>query len=205
MPPEYLVYIAKYGYWALFALVFMQEIGIPSPLPNELILTFAGYLSYKGILFFPFVFGLVCLADWIGTTLLFFLFYFFSTWVVAVKTYFFPKPYGLLVNLNRHVSGSKQIKLFALRLAPFIRGYTSIAAGMLRIQPTVFIKVVGLSALTWAIFYLGIGYLFGPYWEILEQNIGHIKVAATAGSIIVVSFFGLKLIINSLLKRQGHN
>ena len=180
----------------------MQEIGIPSPIPNELVLTFAGYLIYKGIFFGPFVLLLICTADWVGTTLLFFLFYFFSVWVVRLKQRVLPKPYGLLANLNRHVHEGRKTKLFFLRLAPFIRGYTSIAAGMLRLNPVVFIRVVGLSALVWASFYLSIGYFFGPYWAIVEQHIHDVKVVASLVSGVVIAFIGARLAVNYWVERR---
>ena len=53
MPEEVVYYITGYGYLAIFILVFLQEIGMPNPFPNELLLIFSGYLSFRGILFFP--------------------------------------------------------------------------------------------------------------------------------------------------------
>jgi len=41
-------YILKYGYIAIFSLVFLQEIGVPNPVPNEVVLLFSGYLSSVG-------------------------------------------------------------------------------------------------------------------------------------------------------------
>jgi membrane protein DedA with SNARE-associated domain len=55
MPPEIILYISKYGYLAIFVLIFLQETGVPNPVPNELVLMFSGYLVFTGILHLPLV------------------------------------------------------------------------------------------------------------------------------------------------------
>ncbi len=45
MSPELSDYIVQYGYIAIFSLVFLQEIGVPNPIANELVLVFSGYLT----------------------------------------------------------------------------------------------------------------------------------------------------------------
>jgi membrane protein DedA with SNARE-associated domain len=52
MSPSLSAYILKYGYMAIFSLVFLQEIGVPNPVPNELVLLFSGYLTSIGQLHF---------------------------------------------------------------------------------------------------------------------------------------------------------
>lgn len=74
MPEEVVNFIIGYGYLAIFILVFLQEIGMPNPVPNELLLIFSGYLSFKGFLFFPVTLLTVITADFIGTNILYFLF-----------------------------------------------------------------------------------------------------------------------------------
>ncbi len=48
MPEDVVYYVTRYGYLAIFILVFLQEIGMPNPFPNELLLIFSGYLTFKG-------------------------------------------------------------------------------------------------------------------------------------------------------------
>ena len=71
MPEEVVIFITRYGYMAIFILVFLQEIGMPNPIPNELVLMFSGYLSFKGLLYLPFVIFTVISADFIGTNILY--------------------------------------------------------------------------------------------------------------------------------------
>lgn len=78
MPHSLAVFIAHYGYPAIFSLVFLQEIGVPNPVPNELVLLFSGYLAFLGALNFVLVFLTVVAADFIGTSILYLVFYFFG-------------------------------------------------------------------------------------------------------------------------------
>ena len=41
-------FLTDYGYLAIFVLMFIEEAGLPLPLPNEVALMYVGYLSYQG-------------------------------------------------------------------------------------------------------------------------------------------------------------
>ena len=71
-------YIVKYGYMAIFSLVFLQEIGVPNPVPNEVVLLFSGYLSSVGKLDFMTVWVTAAAADVIASSLLYMTFYHFG-------------------------------------------------------------------------------------------------------------------------------
>src|SRR5450759_5198662 len=75
MPEEVVYYVTRYAYLAIFIMVFLQEIGMPNPVPNELLLFFSGYLSFKGFLYLPSVILTAIIAYFIGTNILYFLFY----------------------------------------------------------------------------------------------------------------------------------
>jgi membrane protein DedA with SNARE-associated domain len=71
-------YIVKYGYMAIFSLVFLQEIGVPNPIANELVLLFSGYLTSIHKLDFMTVLITVIAGDTLGTSLLYMMFYYFG-------------------------------------------------------------------------------------------------------------------------------
>ena len=78
MSPTLSAYIVKYGYLAIFSLVFLQEIGVPNPVPNEVVLLFSGYLSSVGKLDFMTVWLIAASADIIASSLLYLTFYHFG-------------------------------------------------------------------------------------------------------------------------------
>src|SRR5882672_8167234 len=78
MSPTFSAYILKYGFIAIFSLVFLQEIGVPNPVPNELVLLFSGYLISVGKLDFLTVWMTVAFAYTIASSLLYMTFYYFG-------------------------------------------------------------------------------------------------------------------------------
>src|SRR5262247_2325728 len=159
MSPILSDYITKYGYIAIFSLVFLQEIGVPNPVPNELVLLFSGYLTSVEELDFMTVLITVVAADTIGSSLLYMTFYCFGQRVLQKWSHIIPT--STLTYLTARVSHQDRWSIYVGRLMPFIRGYTAVAAGLLRISPGIFLPAVLVSALTWSAGYVLAGKLLG--------------------------------------------
>ena len=172
MPSELAAYITQYGYFAIFALVFLQEIGIPNPVPNELVLLFSGYLASEGILSLPVLFLTVVFADFVGTSLLYFVFYIFGKTILEKKPRWIPIHKEHIERLGKFISKKDWWGIYLGRLIPYLRGYTSIAAGLLQLRPKVFLTMVFLSAVTWSGGYAIAGKIMGPYWQTVADKIG---------------------------------
>jgi len=187
MPPELSDYIIKYGYLTIFSLVFLQEIGVPNPVPNELILLFSGYLASLGKLSFVLVILTVVLADFIGTSLLYFVFYFVGQRILAKNYKWLPKE--KVDRLIKRISERGRWGIYVGRLIPYLRGYTSVAAGLLRIKPHVFLPVVLISAVTWSGGYAIAGKLLGNQYESFANKISAWKIAAAGAALLVIILF----------------
>jgi membrane protein DedA with SNARE-associated domain len=170
MPAELAAYIIKYGYLTIFSLVFLQEIGVPNPVTNELVLLFSGYLAYTHQLNLIVVIITVVLADFTGTTLLYIVFYYFGERLLNKK----PKwlPMEKIEKLKQRVERGGMVAIYAGRLLPYVRGYTSVAAGLLEIRPRVFLTAVLLSAITWSGGYVIVGFAFGSRWNQVISKLG---------------------------------
>ncbi len=168
MAEQLFTFIAQHGYVTIFVLVFLVEIGIPNPVPNELVLLYAGSLTATGVLHLVPAFLAAVLGDFIGTTLLFTVFYFFGTVLQNFK--WFPKH--KLEVLSAKISKRGKWGIFLGRLIPYIRGYTSVAAGLMQIQPRVFMSVVVFSALLWSGGYVLAGHFIGPKVVAMADQIG---------------------------------
>ena len=179
----------KYGYIAIFSLVFLQEIGVPNPIPNELVLLFSGYLTSIGKLDFITVLITVIAADTIGSSLLYMIFYYFGQRVLQKWPHFIPT--SKLAYLTARVSKQDRWSIYVGRLIPFIRGYTAVAAGLLKIPPSIFLPAVLLSALTWSGGYVIAGRLLGDEYANVVSKLGIGKVALTGISITVNHWFSL--------------
>ena len=189
--PELAFYLTKYGYYAIFLLVFIQELGIPNPITNELVLIFCGYLSYTGTLNFYKVIIVAISADFIGTTILFFIFYSFSKWLIEHSPKWLPLTGETIEKLKKKLLKRGNRSVFIGRLTPFLRGYVSVAAGMLHVKPKAFLGTVIISAITWSGGLVLFGRLIGPYWNTMLKEsgvIGNVLLIVTV--IIVITFIG---------------
>lgn len=175
MPDEVVLYVTKYGYLAIFVLIFLQEIGMPNPFPNELLLIFSGYLVFKGMLFLPYLLLTTVLADFFGTSLLYFLFSKSGEYILANKPRWIPVSSKTISKLSLKINRSGLYGVFIFRLTPFTRGYASVISGLLQIKTKPFLAIAMGSALTWSTLYIITGYVIGPYWSLFLQNIEYFK------------------------------
>lgn len=187
MPPELADYILKYGYLIIFALVFLQEIGVPNPVPNELVLLFSGYLASTGQLSIFSVLLTVMAADFIGTTILYIVFYFLGEKILAMNLKWLPKE--KINKIMGRISEKGRWGIFLGRLIPYLRGYTSVAAGLLRIKPKFFLPTVFGTALLWSGGYAFAGKLLGSKWESVAQTFGAGKIALIGAGVLICVLF----------------
>jgi membrane protein DedA with SNARE-associated domain len=170
MPPELAYYIVEYGYLIIFGLVFFQELGVPNPIPNELVLLFAGYLASIGTLDFVWLIVTVVAADFIGTAILYSVFYYYGKRIL--KKFHRWLPSKKIQKLENYLTKKGRWGIYVGRLLPLLRGYASVAAGLLRLPPREFIPAVIFSALTWSGGYVFLGWILGPKWETVTGYFG---------------------------------
>jgi membrane protein DedA with SNARE-associated domain len=201
MPEELIQYVTHYGYLAIFILVFLQEIGMPNPFPNELLLMLSGYLSFKGLLFLPFVIITAFLADFLGTILLYYIFYTTGTIILKKKPKWFPLSESVIGRLTKKISNGGQLSIFIFRLTPFTRGYASVITGLLQVKPKIFLPIATISAITWASAYVVVGNLIGPSWDIYAIHIGSLKYILLVVLTIAIC---ITLFVNYRNRRKGN-
>jgi membrane protein DedA with SNARE-associated domain len=195
MPPELIVFISHYGYLAIFLVVIAQEMGIPNPVPNELVLMFSGFLVFKGILSLPIVILVTVLADFIGTNVLYFAFYYFGAYLLKHKPRWLPISQKTIDKLSARISSGGQWAIYVGRITPLIRGYTSVITGLLQIKPRIFIPIAVISATTWSLVCVILGRILGPYFNYSVSGMGNVKyIILIAISTVIVIIFLVKLI-----------
>jgi len=173
--PELADFLSRYGYIVIFAFVFAQELGIPNPVTNELVLLFSGYLCYTGTLNFYKVILISISADFIGTSILYFAFYSFSKWIISHSPKWIPFTGKTIERLKKHVLKRGLWSVYIGRLTPFLRGYVSVVAGMIHIERKKFLTTVIVSAITWSGGLVLVGMLLGPYWNKVLKNAGAVE------------------------------
>jgi len=194
MPDDVIFYVTRYGYLAIFILVFLQEVGLPNPFPNELLLIFSGYLTFTKILFLPGVILTVLCADFIAANILYFMFYKTGTFILQRKPKWIPVSAKMIDRLSTKISKGGNVNIFIFRITPFTRGYASVISGLIHIKPKTFLPIAVFSGITWAAFWVIAGHLIGPSWKLFEQETGSIKTImliflATAICLVALNYF----------------
>ncbi|MGP8213943.1 MAG: DedA family protein [Bacteroidia bacterium] len=195
--PQLAFYLAKYGYYAIFILVFLQQIGVPNPVTNELVLVFCGYLSYtKTLNIYEAIFAAI-MADVAGSIIIFFAFYSFSKWLIDHSPRWLPLSGEWIEKIKNRVLSRGHYSIFISRMTPFLRGYISVAAGMLNLNRKAFTGTVIISAILWNGGLILIGRLIGPYWSEMSGAGGIIKnililIAVLVAVIIIGKYFQKK-------------
>ena len=198
MPSNLLYYIDQYGYLAIFLLIFLQDVGFPNPIPNELVLLFSGYLIYSGIFKFYIVIFVALLADFIGTSILFLIFRKFGNQVMKHKRRWIPISQSKLESLSKSLSGGGWPNLFICRLTPYIRGYATVIAGLLQVRVSFFLWIALFSATLWASTYILTGWLLGPWWKQIESNPHLLRNVMLFITIFVLFLFIIKFLLQRL-------
>ena len=191
MTDEFISGIAQYGYLAVFLLIFLQEIGFPSPIPNEFVLLFSGYLSYNGIISAPLAILTAIAGDLLAGTILFLLFYFFRKFIRQLKPKWLPHPTKKLERISKQINEKGTSGIFIGRLTPFIRGYVAVLCGLLRVTPLKYSSALFLSSISWATCYVCIGYFIGPYQHLFLSSDKNLQILLLLVPLFIILLYFL--------------
>lgn len=180
-------WITHYGYIAIFCLLTMGIVGLP--VPDETLLTFSGYLVYKGSFVLPLAFVAAVAGSSCGITI--------SYWLGRTFGLKVIHRYGRYVRITEeHVEKAhawfERVGHWGLTFGYFVPGVrhlTAYAAGMSEVAPHQFAVFAYSGAVLWVSTFMALGYFLGERWEAVEANIHHYLVWITvAGAIALVLF-----------------
>jgi membrane protein DedA with SNARE-associated domain len=192
-------WITHYGYVAIFLLLMFGIVGLP--VPDEALLTFVGYLSFKG--------DLQLVASLLTA--------FLGTACGITVSYELGRLFGLRV-LTRlggvlHVSQEQMMEAqawvrqwgpYGLPIAYFLPGVRHVAAviaGASQLQISRFVAFAYSGALLWSATFIGIVYGFGAEWSRLSPAV-HRTVVIIALTVALTVAILLRLLWR---RRVGHS
>lgn len=192
-------WVVQYGYIGLFILLMLGVVGIP--IPDEILLTYAGYLIYKNDMqFFPAMaaafIGAVCgitLSYGIGHT----------AGIYLVERYG-PRIKLTAAKMDRVHRWFERMGRWTLTFGyffPGIRHLTAIIAGSSSLQFSIFAVYAYIGAFLWTGVYMYIGYAFGERWDHVFEQIRH-RVLLAVG-LLVALILGYYLIRQWRQKRTA--
>ncbi len=163
------VWITQYGYGAIFVLLMLGIVGLP--VPDETLLTFAGYLVFKQKLTFLPTLATAFLGSSCGITV--------SYACGRGLGLHLVRKVGPLLRLEpEHLS---QVQTWFARwgkyaliigyFVPGVRHVTAFVAGSSKLSLPVFALFAYSGALVWTSSFIGLGYLFGEEWAHLSDTL----------------------------------
>jgi membrane protein DedA with SNARE-associated domain len=199
------LYLTDHGYYAIFILVFLQQIGVPNPVTNELVLIFCGYLSYSNTLNLYKTILVAVTADIISSSLVFFVFYFFSKWLINHSPKWLPLTGDKIERLKAKVLKRGQRGIFIGRLTPIIRGYVPVVAGMLNINRKAFLGTLVVSSTVWNAGLVLLGLFLGPYWSQIAGKTSLIQGIIIVGAVVLIIMYVGRYFQRKQLKEEDNS
>ncbi|WP_337860995.1 DedA family protein [Ferroplasma sp.] len=193
--------IIKLGLTGVFFLMLLE--GMLLPIPSEVVMTFSGYLAYYGLLD-PFnsfysitlllLFGSV--GDLVGAWIAYGIGkYGGDPFILRYGKYLFLKP-DTIERVKAWFVKYGDLSVFTTRFLPVFRTFISIPAGIatMDFKKFSFYTLAGDMIYNAVLIYLGI--LFGSHWEILLKYFDEYSYIGIAVFILVLLYFGIRIIKN---------
>jgi membrane protein DedA with SNARE-associated domain len=193
MPIEFIHYVTEYGLIIIFWFLFLQEIGAPTPLPNEVVLIFSGYLAYSGFFILLEIIVIAFTADILAATFLYVIFHFLGKLFLNKKPKWFSISKKQMRKMAHTINQQGWKGIFIGRLTPFIRGYTAVICGVLHVKPSHYFFTIVITSSIWAVFYIAIGYLAAPHWNKVSHEIIYLPYLLLFIPAIIIIIFIVKL------------
>jgi membrane protein DedA with SNARE-associated domain len=183
--------IETLGYPGLTVLVALENI-FP-PIPSELILPLAGFLTGQNRFSFPLVLVATTLGSLLGALLL------YGVGMAAgqrgVRRLF--ERYGHLALLTpddlaraeRWFDRYGPVAVFIGRLIPVVRSLVSIPAGYRRMPVGQFLLLTGFGSVLWNGALVSLGWILGENWHQVEDYVGWLQYLVIAAVVFLILRF----------------
>lgn len=190
-------WIAQYGYLAIFVLLMLGIIGLP--VPDETILLFAGYLSFKGDLRLEPTLATAFLGSACGISVSYAIGRIVGPHAVVKFAPLLHIRPSHLAQTYRWVERWGKYVLLIAYFIPGVRHLAALVAGASLLPSPVFARFAYTGALVWSGTFIGLGYVTGEEWRYLSPLL-HRSVVVGAGFVIVA--FAIVIIV---LRRRGRS
>jgi membrane protein DedA with SNARE-associated domain len=181
------LFLAHYGYFAIFALLML---GIVGPLiPDETILVLSGIAVHRGQLELGVTIAVAFAGSLCGITLSFTL---GRTGAIYVLERFAPFNRWVGRHLPQVESWFERYGKWTLFFGYFIAGlrhFTALAAGMSKVKVRTFMAYAYPGGLVWVVCFISIGYYLGAEWEQLSRRFNR-GVLIAAAVVVAVGLAG---------------
>ncbi|MEM0091785.1 MAG: DedA family protein [Saccharolobus sp.] len=184
------------NYLILFILMLLE--GMSLPIPSEVVMPLAGYLSYQGDMNLYVAVIIGTLGSLIGSIIDYFIAY--KLGLPFLKKYgkYIKITESRLDSLNKFFSKYGNVSVFLARFLPAIRALISFPAGLARMSIIYFVLVTFSGHLIWNTVLAFIGYYFGSTWQLIVSSL--IKYDYIILALVIIFFTIFILFKHNFLK-----
>ncbi len=187
-------FILKFSYLGIFILMSLESCNIP--IPSEVIMTFAGFLSFEGHMNLIGVIIMGGLGNLFGSIISYYIGYYGGYPIVnKYGKYFFVSHKDLISGVS-WIGKYGDFVVFLSRIFPIIRTFISLPAGILKMRMSKFIGFSLLGSLIWTSFLAIVGFYFGYKWKAFSGLIQSLSNYILVLIILALVFYILRHIIS---------
>jgi membrane protein DedA with SNARE-associated domain len=175
-----------FGYAGLFGLMTLESASLP--IPSEVVLPFAGYLVFLGLMNYELALVVSVVAGVVGALIDYYLARVLGRAVVEKFLQRFGVREGSFQSAERWFGGKGAWAVLGARLVPLLRSVISFPAGLFKMRPVTFVTMTTLGCLGWSAILIYAGYVAGRLWN---QVIASSSALLVTGIIVLVAIASL--------------
>jgi membrane protein DedA with SNARE-associated domain len=180
-------WVSHYGYAAIFSLLVFGIVGLP--VPDESLLTFAGYLVYKKSLGLIPTFATASLGSMCGITISYLIGRTVGIYVLHRYGWIFHVTPKRIERVHSWFDRFGTWTLLIGYFIPGVRHFTAVVAGTSTLRPALFAIFAYSGALIWAATFIGLGFFFGEQWsQVVEPIQRHLGIFALIALLLILVY-----------------
>jgi len=188
--------ISSVSYFGIFILMAMESMVIP--IPAELVMPFAGFLSASGKMNMILIIIFSTLGSLFGSLLSYYIGkYGGNKFILKFGKYVFLDETDL-IKTEKWFSKRGEITIFFSRFIPVVRHLISVPAGMGKMKISRFITYTILGAGTWNTILALFGYILGKNWELISKYSDYISIPFSIIVIFIIIYVVYRHVINKI-------
>jgi membrane protein DedA with SNARE-associated domain len=184
-------WIARYGYVGIFALLVLGIIGLP--VPDETLLTFAGYLASKGDLAYASALGAAWLGSVCGITVSYGIGRLCGAKAVTMLHAVLHLKLEHIANAESWIRRWGKYTLLLAYFVPGVRHIAAVIAGGAQLPATTFAGYAYVGAFLWSATFLTLGYGLGEEWRRMSPllHASLLWIVAAGLTVLIAGLFAI--------------
>lgn len=189
-------FFITYRYIALFILMTLEYASFP--IPSEVVLPLAGFLSSAGLLNVYVSLGVVLVAGLIGMSIDYIVAYYLGRKILYGHLHLFHINKESFHNFEVWFEANGSFAVFVARLIPIVRALISLPAGFAAMDLKRFFVYSFFGSLIWDVALLSFG-----YYALGANNIYIVTTSIATFAIVIYAIY--YLFIKSIKRKRPHN